>query len=101
MDWDSDATLFILNTRRQVLETQCFTDQLAAIGPLPRMDEAIAAVQLILTENAEVFPLLRNFKSTRLAKTKAVGGLPALNIWYSIEEEAAQVLLLYVEPIPE
>jgi len=78
------ATFWPLTTRRQVLETHCFTKQLGCIGPIARLDEAIAAIQLILTENAEVYPLVRGYKQTRLAKTKAVGDVPALNIWFSM-----------------
>lgn len=87
-------------TTRQVLETRTFTEQLAAIGPIERLDEALGAVQLILTYNAEVYPVLKGYKKTRLAKTRAIDDVPALNIWFIIDDEHDAVLLLGVEPIP-
>lgn len=87
-------------TQRQVLETRWFTQQLEAIGPIERLDEAIGAVQLILTYNAEVYPVLKGYKRTRLAKTKAVDDVPALDVWFIIEDETNSVLLLYVEAVP-
>lgn len=58
-------------------------------------------MQLTLTENAEVWPVLRGYKRLRLAKTKAIEDVPALNIWFIIEDADDSVLMLYVEPIPE
>lgn len=92
--------LFLWSACRQVLETRSFTEQLARIGPIDRLDEALAAVQLILTENAEVYPVLKGYTKTRLAKTNAVDDVPALNIWFMIDEDDDKVILLYVEPIP-
>lgn len=85
---------------RQVLETQAFTAQLGQIGAIDRLDEALAAVQLILTENAEVYPVLNGYEKTRLAKTKAVDEVPPLNIWFVIDDDNEHVLLLYVESVP-
>lgn len=96
-----DDKVLLWQTRRQLLETQAFTEQLARIGPIERLDEALAAIQLILTENAEVYPVLRGYEKTRLAKTKAVDDVPPLNIWYMIDDDQDNVVLLYVEPIPE
>jgi hypothetical protein len=92
------ASLPLFAVRRQVLESRTFTEQLAAIGPLPRLDDALAAIHLILTENAEVYPVLKGYGKTRLAKTRAVEDVPALNIWFVLQDE--EVLLLYVEPVP-
>jgi hypothetical protein len=94
------SELSLWPTQRQVLETHWFTEQLAAIGPIERLDEALGAVQLILTENAEVYPVVRGSRRTRLAKTKAVDEVPALNIWFMIDDDDSAVLLLYVEAIP-
>ena len=95
------SDLLLWPTSRQVLETRWFTEQLAAIGPIERLDEAVAAVQLILTNNAEVYPVLKGYKKTRLAKTRALHDVPALDIWFLIEESTDSVLLLYVEAVPE
>lgn len=97
---DRDQTLWPLSTERQILETHHFTEQLAALGDIARLDEAIAAVQLILTNDAEIYPVVRGYEKTRLAKTKAVGRVPALNIWFMIDDDDTSVLLLYVEPVP-
>ncbi len=93
------SDLFLWPTQRQVLETHWFTEQLAHLGPIARLDEAIAAVQLILTENAEEYGVLRGYQRLRLAKTKAIDDVPALNLWFIIESDES-VLLLYVEPAP-
>lgn len=85
-------------TRRQVLETKVFTEQLATLGNIERIDEALAAVQLILTENAEVYDVVRGYQKTRLAKTNAVDDVPALNIWFMIDDDDRNVIMLYVEP---
>lgn len=96
----SDLLLYpLLPKQRQVLETHWFTHQLAQIGPIDRLDEAIAAVQLTLTENAEVWPVVKGFQKIRIAKTKAIDDVPALNIWFMITDDDA-VLMLYVEPVP-
>ena len=99
MSGPGDVLLWPLLTRRQVLETHWFTEQLGTLGDIRRLDEALAPVQLILTENAEVFPLVRGYRRIRLAKTRAVGDVPALNVWFMIEDPDS-VLLLYVEPVP-
>ena len=85
---------------RQVLETQAFTNQLSAIGPIDRLDEALAALQLLLTENAEVFDVLKGYTRTRLAKTRPIGDMPSFNVWYVIDKNDESVLLLYIEPVP-
>lgn len=97
---DDGFSLFNWPIKRQVFETKAFTKQLEAIGEIKRLDEALAAIQLILTHNAEVFPVLKGYTKTRLAKTEAVDEVPALNIWFQIEDETDSVLLLYVEPLP-
>lgn len=86
--------------QRQVLETKAFTEQLGKLGDIERLDEALAAVQLILTENAEIYPVVRGYEKTRLAKTNAVDDVPALNIWFMIDDDNDQVVMLYVEPVP-
>jgi hypothetical protein len=95
---ESRALLPGFSSRRQVFETQCFTEQLARLGDIRRLDEAIAPIQLILTENAEVFPVVRGHQRIRLAKTRPVDTVPAMNIWYMIDEQDESVLLLYIEP---
>jgi hypothetical protein len=86
---------------RQVFETNSFTEQLAAIGDIKRLDEAIASVQLILTENAEVYPVVRGYQKIRIAKTNEVGPVPPLTIWFMIDADDDSVLLLYIEVTPE
>jgi hypothetical protein len=101
-DWSRVGLSFpgFLRTR-QVLETKTFTEQLQKLGDIKRIDEALGSVQLALTENAEVFPLVRGYQRIRLAKTNEVGQVPPLNIWYMIDPDDDFVLLLYVEVATE
>lgn len=46
------SELLLWPLQRQVLETKWFTEQLDQIGPIERLDEALGAIQLILTNNA-------------------------------------------------
>lgn len=41
---------------------------------------------------------MRGYQKTRLAKTNAVDDVPALNIWFMIDDDSDSVILLYVEP---
>lgn len=87
--------------RRQVLESLTFTKQLSALGDIKRLDQVLAAVQLALTENAEIYPVVRGMRTTRLVKTLAVGDIPAFNIWFTIDSDDESVLLYAIEPSPE
>lgn len=92
--------VFLFPPQRQILESNSFTEELARIGDIQRLDEALGAVQLILSHDAEVFPVLKGLTKTRLAKTRAVDDVPALNIWYEIDGDDC-VVLMWVEPVPE
>lgn len=92
--------VLLWQTQRQVFESRVFTEQLGKIGAIERLDEALGAVQLLLTNNAEVCPVLKGYSKTRLAKTKAVDEVPALNIWFMIEDETDSVILMWVEAVP-
>ena len=79
---------------RELIEEPEFTDQLRVLGDLARIDDALAGVSWALSSNPEVYD--RAWGEIRLLKTEPFGGLPPLNVFFSIGDDA--VHLLYVEP---
>lgn len=86
---------------RELVESEAYTNALAGLGPMERIDDALTGVYWALSTNPEVYDVVRGFRDMRLLKTDALGGLPAFRIWFRIDEDGQHVHLEFIEPIPE
>ncbi len=60
------------------------------------LDDALAAVYWALRNKAEDYPIMRGYRTLRMAKTDAVRDIPALYVIFSIKNENV-VELRYIE----
>jgi hypothetical protein len=87
--------------RREIIESSEFTQQLLTIGDVERLDDALTGVYWALSTNPEVYDVVRGFRDIRLLKTDAIGDVPALRIWFRIDENGKHVHLEYIEVVSE
>ena len=80
---------------RTLRESDEYRAQLKKIGNAERLDDALRMPTWVLARRPEIHPEIAG--SVRLLKTTALGGVPALNIFFRIEDDGT-VLLLYIEP---
>lgn len=86
---------------RELVESVPYTAQVLALGGFERLDDALTGVCWALSTNPEIFDIVKGFKDIRLIKTDALGGLPALRVWFRIDTVTEKVYLEYIEAIPE
>jgi hypothetical protein len=67
---------------------------------LKRLDDALTGVEWALSTNPEVYDIVKGTRDTRLLKTKALGGLPPLRVWFRIDE-TSHVHLEYIEAVEQ
>jgi hypothetical protein len=87
------------NLERQLIESKEFSEQAAALGNLPRLDDALVGVTWALSTNPEVFDVVKGMKDVRMLKTDPHAGLPPFRIWFRIDENGQHVHLLAIEAI--
>lgn len=63
------------------------------------LDDALAAISWALCNNAEDYPLVRGYKSLRVAKTDPIRRLPPLRVVFTINGDA--VNLKWIEFVDE
>jgi len=74
-----------MKCKRTLVEEPTFSTQLAALGDVRRLDEALRALTWALHENAEHYPIIRGTKRLRVAKTDGYGATPCLRVFFTIE----------------
>ena len=79
--------------------SSAYTEQLQAIGNYRRMDDALEGISWALGENPKVFGIVDGMKDVRLLKTDIAGDVPALRIWFKIDDQQEKIHLLWVETI--
>ena len=84
---------------RTLIESPSYGKMAAALGDARRLDEVLRGVTWSLSENAEAWPIVRGFRTIRLAKTDGYGDTPRLRIWFRILNDN-EVELLGIEPDP-
>lgn len=81
---------------RTLVHAPEYTARLHELGDIQRLDDVLAGVEWALGQGADHFPIVRGTADTRLVRTDPAGDLPALQIWFRIEEEDDEVHLLYI-----
>ena len=83
---------------REIIEDLRFFDQLESLGNIRRLDQALEGVTWAIALDAEGFPIVEC--TSRLAKTRAMGDLPAFGILFDIIDDDL-VGLYYIAPIED
>lgn len=86
---------------RTLIESKAYAEQLTALGGAERLDDILRLALWALTENPEVFDIVKGFKDIRLLKTDAIGVALPFRIWFRIDEGGEHVHLEYIEAVEE
>jgi len=81
---------------RTLIESEEYAKAFAKLGDAKRLDDAVNALTWGISIYPAEFPLVKPFKTIRLAKTYAVGDAPCLRIWFSVQTPDT-ILLRYIE----
>jgi hypothetical protein len=80
---------------RTLVHAPEYTNQLRTLGDIQRLDDVLAGMEWALGSRAEYFDIVEGMEDVRLLLTDAIGGLPAFQVWFRIENET--VHLLYID----
>ena len=86
---------------RELIESAEYSAGLQALGDPGRLDDALRGVYWALATNPDVYEVVRGFKDIRIIKTDPLGGVPALRIWFRIDEGGHHVHLELIESIEQ
>lgn len=87
---------------RTLVHEQTYSAALAALGSdIRRLDDALTGVEWALSTNPEVYDVVKGTLQTRILKTDALAGLPALRVWFQINDDGHHVHLEYIEAIEQ
>ena len=73
----------------------------SVVGSFRRWDDALTGITWALTYNPNVYPIVQGMRNVRLLKTDEAGDLPALRIWFWIDESAERVELLFLDAVSD
>ena len=82
---------------RQLIESDTYKKQVAALGGAERMDDVLLAATWALSTSPEVYEVVKGFKDIRLLKTDEIGGASAYRLWFRIDENGQHVHLEAIE----
>ena len=82
---------------RQLIESEEYKHQIAALGGAARMDDVLLAATWALSTSPEVYDVVKGFRDVRMLKTDALGGADAYRIWFRIDENGEHVHLEFIE----
>lgn len=84
-----------------LVETEAYQNGVRKIGSYERLDNALDGAMWALANNPKVYGIVEGTKDIRLLKTNEISGLPALRIWFRIDEDNKKVELLMIEAAHE
>lgn len=84
--------------RRRVTALETFYDSLAALDDSHETKQVVKALMLRVSAQPESAPMLPG-KTIRVLKSRSGGALPALRLFYWMDDE--RVCLLYIEAYDE
>ena len=73
---------------------ECVT---STVGGFERWDDALLGITWALAHNPHVYPVVQGMRDIRLLKTDQAGDVPALRIWFRIDEPTERVDLLFLD----
>lgn len=77
--------------RRTLVEDELFTTQLADLGSIKHIDEALSVLFSSISAKPEAFDLVPGTNHLRVAKSNPYrrnpNSVPALKVWFSIEDD--------------
>lgn len=82
---------------RELIESQTYREQVAALGGAERMDDVLLAATWALSTNPEVYETVKGFRDIRMLKTDAIGGAGAYRLWFRVDEDGQHVHLEAIE----
>ena len=71
------------------------------VGGYRRWDDALLGITWALSYNPHVYPVVKGMRDVRLLKTDVAGDIPALRIWFRIDEPEGRVELLFLDTISD
>lgn len=71
------------------------------VGGYKRWDDAQLGITWALSYNPHVYPVVQGMQDIRLLKTDVAGDMPALRIWFRINEPEERVELLFLDAVPD
>ena len=87
---------------RTLIESELYSHQVALLGDVDRLDDALVGVTWAISMMPEEFPTLRGLGELRVAKTERLKkgkGVVQLRIWFAIRD-AHHVELLGIDFAP-
>lgn len=86
---------------RELIESAVYTAALKALGDPERLDDALSGAYWALATNPEVYEVVKGLRDIRILKTDPLGGVPALRIWFRIDEGGHHVHLEMIEAVEQ
>ena len=71
------------------------------VGGCKRWDDALLGITWALSYNPHVYPVVQGMRHVRLLKTDVAGDIPALRIWFWIDEPEDRVELLFLDAVSD
>lgn len=85
-------------TNYELIEAPEYSEQIKKLEDNHRrITSSISGATWSLRQTPRVWPRLDGLRPIRILKTSAIGGAPALTIWFVIHEGNKQVEMLYLE----
>ena len=85
----------------EVVESAEYSRCRSDIGDCHRVDDVLCGVMTALSSHPKKYDLVEGMKDVRLAKTVRYREIPALAIWFKVNDTKEAVELLMVERLPD
>lgn len=86
---------------RELIESSSYSAALKALGDPERLDDALNGAYWALATNPEVYEVVKGFRDIRILKTDPLGGVPALRLWFRVDERGQHVHLELIEAVEQ
>ena len=84
---------------RGIFEASTFIESIGVVLPdIKRWDEISRAMKWVLSIDAERYPVIDGTARLRMCPTAEFSGMPALRVFFWIEDDDNNVELLFAEP---